>query len=39
MVVILPEGAWSDWMTATAQQSREFLVPFPADKLMATPMP
>lgn len=38
MVVILPEGAYGDWLTASADQSREFLVPFPSDKLVATPM-
>ena len=39
MVVILPEGAYGDWLTAPAADSRDFLVPFPADKLVATPMP
>ncbi|MNR30215.1 hypothetical protein D3C85_1476580 [compost metagenome] len=38
MVVILPEGAYGDWLTATAEQSREFLVPFPSDRLVATPI-
>ena len=38
MVVILPEGAYSDWLTALADQSRNFLVPFPPDKLVATPI-
>lgn len=38
MVVILSEGAYGDWLTAPADQSREFLVPFPSDKLVATPM-
>lgn len=39
MVVILPEGAYGDWLTAPASVARDFLVPFPADKLVATPMP
>lgn len=38
MVVILPEGAYSDWLTAPVEQSRDFLVPFPSDRLVATPM-
>ncbi len=38
MVVILPEGAYGDWLTASADQSRDFLVPFPSDRLVATPM-
>ena len=37
MVVILPEGAYEDWPTATAMQSRDFLLAFPPDKLVATP--
>lgn len=38
MVVILPEGAYGDWLEADAQSTRDFLVPFPAEKLIATPM-
>ncbi|MNK95721.1 hypothetical protein D3C87_1159700 [compost metagenome] len=38
MVVILPEGAYGEWLTASAEDSRDFLVPFPADRLIATPM-
>lgn len=38
MVVILPEGAYGDWLTAPADATRDFLVPFPADRLVATPM-
>ncbi len=38
MLVILPEGAYGDWLTATAEQSRDFLVPYPHDRLVATPM-
>lgn len=38
MVVILPEGAYGEWLTAPAEQSRDFLVPFPSNRLIATPM-
>ncbi|MNQ84489.1 hypothetical protein D3C85_996190 [compost metagenome] len=38
MVVILPEGAYGEWLTASAEQSRDFMVPFPSDRLVATPM-
>ncbi len=38
MVVILSEGAYGDWLTAPAEQSRDFLVPFPSSRLIATPM-
>lgn len=38
MVVILPEGAYGDWLTAPADATRDYLVPFPADRLVATPM-
>lgn len=36
MVVILPEGAYGDWLTAPADQSRDFFVPFPLEKLVVT---
>ncbi|AMG47401.1 SOS response-associated peptidase [Achromobacter ruhlandii] len=38
MVIILPEGAYGDWLSAPADATRDFLVPFPADRLVATPM-
>ncbi len=38
MVVILPDGAYRDWLTASADESRQFMVPYPSDKLVATPM-
>lgn len=38
MVVILPEGAYEDWLTAPVADTREFLVPYPADRLVAEPM-
>ncbi|MNR61967.1 hypothetical protein D3C85_1838560 [compost metagenome] len=37
MVVILPEGAHQDWLTAPAADTRDFLVPYPTDRLVATP--
>ncbi|MNX47622.1 hypothetical protein D3C86_781780 [compost metagenome] len=37
MVVILPEGAYGEWLAATAEQSRDFLVAFPSDRLVAEP--
>jgi len=38
MVVILPEGAYGDWLTSSSDRTRDFLVPYPAEKLIATPM-
>lgn len=38
IVVIFPEDAFRDWMTASADESRDFLAPYPAEKLVATPM-
>lgn len=37
MVVILPEGAYGDCLTAPAADTRDFPVPYPADRLVATP--
>ena len=39
MVVILPEAAYSAWLDAPAEQSMEFLRPYPADQLTAVPEP
>ena len=39
MVVILPDGAYGDWLTAGPQDTRDFLQPYPADELVATPEP
>jgi putative SOS response-associated peptidase YedK len=36
MVVILPRAAYGDWLDASAAQTREFLQPYPADKLVAS---
>lgn len=36
MIVILPEGAYGDWLTAPADHTRAFLVPYPARLLIAT---
>ena len=38
MVVILPEGAYDYWLTAPVADTREFLVPYPAERLVAEPM-
>ncbi|QDJ52791.1 SOS response-associated peptidase [Bordetella hinzii] len=39
MVVILPEGAYGDWLAAPAGATRDFLVPYPSGRLVATPAP
>jgi len=33
----LPESPYGEWVTASTDESRDFLVPFPFDKLVATP--
>lgn len=38
-VVILPEGAYGEWLTAPAEATRDFLNLYPADKLVAEPQP
>ncbi len=38
MVVILAEGVYQDWLTAPVAATRDFLVPYPAERLVATPM-
>lgn len=38
MVVILPEGAYEDWLTASVADTRDFMQPYPADRLVAEPM-
>lgn len=35
MVVILPVAAWDDWLSAPAERSREFLAPYPAERMAA----
>ena len=35
MLVILAEGSFDDWLHASAEQSRAFLQPYPADRLRA----
>ncbi|WP_026350250.1 SOS response-associated peptidase [Bordetella sp. FB-8] len=35
MVVILPAGAYGEWLAAGADDTRDFLHPFPADQLLA----
>lgn len=35
MVVILPAGSYGDWLAAGANDTRDFLHPFPAEQLLA----
>ena len=37
MVVILPEAAYAAWLDAPAEQSMDFLRPYPAEQLLAVP--
>ncbi len=37
MVVILPDDCYGDWLTADAVRTRDFLLPYPADALVAEP--
>lgn len=39
MVVILNEDAYTAWLDARVDRSREFLTQYPADRLLATPEP
>lgn len=39
MVAILPDDAYEGWLTATVEQTLDFLRPYPADKLVAEPQP
>lgn len=39
MVVILPQGSYDDWLTASASESMEFMRHYPADRLTAEPRP
>jgi putative SOS response-associated peptidase YedK len=36
MVVILPQGSYGDWLDAPADRSREFLLPYPAERLITS---
>jgi putative SOS response-associated peptidase YedK len=38
MVVILPEGSYEDWLIAGAEETWDFLNPYPADQLVAVPV-
>lgn len=38
MVVVLPRAAYLDWLDAPAHRSMAFMQPYPADKLLATPV-
>jgi len=35
MVVIIPEAAYGDWLSASASDSMDFMRPYPADRLTA----
>ena len=35
MVVILPQGLYSDWLSASPSDSQEFMRQYPADRLEA----
>ena len=39
IIVILPESSYADWLAAPPEQSMDFIRHFPADNLVATPMP
>jgi putative SOS response-associated peptidase YedK len=39
MVVILPSGAYDDWLNAPPAWTHEFLRQYPADRLVAIPAP
>ena len=38
MVVILPEAAYKDWLTAPAASGIEFMQPYPAERLVTAPV-
>jgi putative SOS response-associated peptidase YedK len=38
MVVILPDGAYGHWLTASAADTMDFLNPYPAEQLVAEPV-
>lgn len=39
MVVILPNGSHHDWLNAKASDSMDFMIQYPADRLLAEPRP
>jgi len=39
MIVILPDGAYEDWLKASVERTREFLLPYPAERLIAEAVP
>lgn len=39
MVVILPDSSYGDWLTSKPEGTRDFLLPYPAGELVATPQP
>lgn len=38
MVVVLPAGAYDAWLTAPASDAMDFMHPYPAEALIATPV-
>lgn len=39
ILVILPESQYADWLNAPAADAMDFIRHYPADKLVATPVP
>lgn len=39
MVVVLPQGRYADWLTATPNESQDFMRQYPADRLYAEARP
>lgn len=39
IIVILPQSQYADWLNAPAAESMDFIRHYPADKLLATPVP
>ena len=39
IIVILPESQYADWLNAPAADNMDFIKHYPADKLVATPVP
>ena len=39
IIVILPESRYEDWLNAPAEKSQDFIQHYPAEALVATPVP
>lgn len=39
MVVVLPTGAYDDWLDAPVERTMDFMHPYPAERLVATAVP